>query len=71
MDNRLIERLWKSVKYEDVYVRNYLDALALGRGLGSWFRDYNNHRPHEVLNHATHGEVDRDQRAHGSFISGR
>lgn len=39
MDNRLIERLWKSVKYEDVYVRNYLGALELGRGLGSWFRE--------------------------------
>lgn len=52
-------------------MRNYLDAMELGRGLGSWFRDYNNHRPHEVLNHATHGEVYRDQRAHGSFILGR
>ena len=48
IDNRFIERLWRSVKYEDVYLRDYLDGLDLGRGLGQWFADYNESRPHQV-----------------------
>jgi putative transposase len=71
MDNRFIERLWRSVKYEDVYVRDYLDGLELGRGLGRWFDDYNNHRPHEALDYATPGEVYRDPGAHGAILTGR
>ena len=71
MDNRFIERLWRSVKYEDVYVRDYLDGLELGRGLGRWFDDYNHHRPHEALDYATPGEVYRDPGAHGAIMTGR
>ncbi|MBL9136291.1 MAG: IS3 family transposase, partial [Verrucomicrobiales bacterium] len=39
MDNRFIERLWRSVKYEDVYLQDYLDGLELGRGLARWFKE--------------------------------
>ena len=58
MDNRFIERLWRSVKYEDVYLNDYDDGLALGRGLGRWFADYNRIRPHQALGYAT-PEADR------------
>jgi putative transposase len=34
MDNRFIERLWRSVKYEEIYLNDYLDGLEAGRGLG-------------------------------------
>lgn len=66
MDNRFIERLWRSVKYEDVYVQDYLDGLELGRGLGRWFRDYNHLRPHQALEYATPGDVYRDPGAFGA-----
>jgi len=52
MDNRFIERLWRSVKYEDVYLNDYGDGLAAGRGLGRWFGDYNEVRPHQSLGNA-------------------
>jgi putative transposase len=49
MDNRCIERLWRSVKYEDIYLNDYGDGLAAGRGLARWFLDYNEWRPHQSL----------------------
>ena len=66
MDNRMIERLWRSVKYEDIYLRDYLDGLELGRGVTRWFGEYNESRPHQSLNYATPGEVYRDPGAHGA-----
>ncbi len=66
MDNRMIERLWRSVKYEDIYLQDYLDGLELGRGLSRWFVDYNQTRPHQSLGYATPGEVYGDPGAHGA-----
>jgi putative transposase len=53
IDNRFIERLWRSVKYEDIYINDYGDGLSAGRGLGMWFEKYNNQRPHQALGNAT------------------
>jgi len=53
MDNRFIERLWWSTKYEDVYLNDYGDGLAAGRGLTQWFERYNTQRPHQALDYAT------------------
>jgi putative transposase len=53
MDNRFIERLWWSTKYEDVYLNDYGDGLAAGRGLTQWFGRYNTQRPHQALDYAT------------------
>jgi len=53
IDNRFIERLWRSVKYEDVYLNDYGDGLSCGRGLSRWFEDYNEARPHQSLGNAT------------------
>lgn len=49
MDNVLIERLWWSVKYEDVYLRAYETPQELQRGLARWFARYNGYRPHAAL----------------------
>jgi putative transposase len=57
LDNRFIERLWRSVKYEDIYVQDYADGLEAGRGLGRWFEDYNQARPHQAWDYATPAEV--------------
>jgi putative transposase len=71
MDNRFIERLWRSLKYEDVYLQDYLDGLELGRGMGRWFKEYNQIRPHQALEYATPGDVYNDPAAHGAQASRR
>jgi putative transposase len=53
IDNRFIERLWRSVKYEDVYLNDYGDGLAADRGLRWYFQRYNTSRPHQALDNAT------------------
>ena len=66
MDNRFVERLLRSVKYEDIYVQDYGDGLAAGRGLGRWFDSYNQERPHQALDYATPADVYFDPGAHGA-----
>jgi putative transposase len=56
-DNIFIERLWWSLKYEDVYVRDYLDGAATRVGLDRYFRFYNTNRPHQALDDRTPAEV--------------
>jgi len=66
MDNRMIERLWRSVKYEDIYLRDYADGRELGRGLSRWFKEYGELRPHQSLGNACPADVYRDPAAHGA-----
>ena len=53
MDNVFIERLWRSLKYEDIYLREYATLEELQNGLERWFSQYNNWRPHEALGNFT------------------
>ena len=57
LDNVFIERLWWSVKYEEVYPRCYADGHELHRGLGAYFGYYNNERRHTALDKRTPAEV--------------
>ena len=57
MDNVFVERLWRSVKYEDVYLRGYEVVPELQRGLDRYFRFYNEERPHQSLEGRTPWEV--------------
>ena len=57
LDNIFVERLWRSVKYEDVYLRDYQTVPELDAGLGSYFRFYNQERPHQSLDYRTPAEV--------------
>jgi len=57
LDNVFIERLWWSVKYEDVYPKSYDDGHELYRGLGVYFDYYNNERNHSSLDKRTPAEV--------------
>lgn len=66
LDNRFIERLWRSVKQEDIYLQDHGDGLAARRGLARWFEDYNEVRPHQALGHATPAEVYHSPEAHGA-----
>ena len=56
-DNLFIERLWRSVKYEEVYLKAYDDARDARINLGNYFRFYNNQRPHQALDYRTPAEV--------------
>ena len=66
MDNRFIERLWRSVKQEDIYVQDYGDGLTAQRGLTRWFGEYNEERPHQALHYATPGEWYRSPESYGA-----
>ena len=66
LDNRFIERLWRSVKQEDIYLQDYGDGLSAGRGLARWFAQYNEERPHQALAYATPAEWYLDPAAHGA-----
>jgi len=53
VDNVFVERLWRSVKYEDVYLRAYETPAALRNGLTHYFQFYNRDRRHQALNRQT------------------
>lgn len=57
LDNAFIERLWWTVKYEDVYPKVYADGHSLHRGLTRYFEYYNNERKHSALDKKTPAEV--------------
>ena len=57
MDNVFIERLWKSVKYEDIYLKAYNSITEVRRGLTAWFDRYNTQRRHQGLDDRTPDEV--------------
>jgi putative transposase len=56
-DNLFIERLWRSVKYEEVYLKAYQDGREARTGLGNYFRFYNTERPHQTHGYRTPAEV--------------
>lgn len=53
MDNIFTERLWRSVKYEEVYLKNYDSVLDAKDGLSRYFTTYNHRRLHQALNYRT------------------
>ncbi len=56
-DNLFIERLWRTVKYEEVYLKAYQDGRAARIGIGDYFRFYNTERPHQALGYRTPAKV--------------
>jgi putative transposase len=56
-DNIFIERLWRSVKYEEVYLNDYRDVRHAYERLGSYFTHYNEERPHQSLGYQTPAEM--------------
>jgi putative transposase len=59
LDNVFVERLWRSVKYEDIYIKDYERVPELESGLRAYFRFYDEDRPHQSLEYRTPGEVYR------------
>ena len=62
-DNIFVERLWRSVKYEEVYLKDYQDVLETRAGIGRYFEFYNQGRPHQALGYRTPREVYSGQEA--------
>jgi putative transposase len=56
-DNVFVERLWRTVKYEDVYLRGYESVPELATGLAAYFAFYNDERLHQSLGYQTPAEV--------------
>jgi putative transposase len=65
LDNVFVERLWRSVKYEDVYLYGYETVPQLHQGLGRYFPYYNEERLHQSLDYRTPGAVYREKRRAG------
>lgn len=57
IDNVFIERLWRSVKYEDIYLRDYCEPVELHTGMGKYFSFYNTQRLHSSLEYNPPFEV--------------
>jgi putative transposase len=57
LDNIFAERLWRSVKYEDIYLKDYETVPTLDGGLQDYFYFYNYERPHQSLGYRVPGEV--------------
>ena len=68
MDNVVIERLWRALKYEDVHLKGYADGREAKAGIGACFAFSNQQRLHQALGYRTPMAVWRDgaaPRAHG------
>jgi putative transposase len=61
LDNVFIERLWRSVKYEEVYLRDYADGWETEASLAAYFRFYDHQRIHQSLGYQTPAAVYRPQ----------
>ena len=57
MDNVFIERLWRSLKHEDIYLKGYSDGREARAGIGEWINFYNERRLHQALGYRTPAAV--------------
>jgi putative transposase len=57
LDNIFIERLWRSLKYEEVYIKAYGSVAEARAGIGGWLVFYNDERPHQAMGYRTPREV--------------
>ncbi len=65
LDNVFVERLWRGVKQEDIYLKGYDAVPALQAGLARYFPFYNEERPHQALDYCTPAEVYRSGKRAG------
>src|ERR1700736_4049539 len=67
MDNIFVERLWRSLKYEEVYLHAYATVAEAKAGIGAWLDFYNTERQHQSLGYRTPWRIYRE----GLWICGR
>jgi putative transposase len=71
LDNVFVERLWRSLKYEEVYLKAHENVSELECGVSNWLRFYNHERPHQSLGYRTPAEVYRGVEQSGDPIERR
>ena len=64
MDNVFVERLWRSVKYEEVYLKAYESVAEARARIAAYLRFYNSERPHQTLDYRTPAQVFEEGRNH-------
>ena len=57
LDNIFVERLWRSVKYEEVYLKAYQNGIEARLGIGAYLDFYNRERPHQAVGYRTPSQV--------------
>ena len=57
MDNVFTERLWRTVKYEDIYLKEYATVVELEWGISAYFTFYNHQRPHQSLGYQAPSQI--------------
>ncbi|WP_242649366.1 IS3 family transposase [Syntrophomonas wolfei] len=57
LDNIFIERVWRSLKWEDIFLKNYETPREVRHGVNNWFQTYNYGRPHQSLKYQTPAQV--------------
>lgn len=62
LDNVFIERLWRTVKYEEIYLKDYPNVVDLEQGLERYFEFYSRERRHQGLGYRTPWDVFHDRR---------
>ncbi len=67
-DNIFVERLWRSLKYEDIYLKAYATLPELLLGLIAYFSFYNYERPHQALDYQTPDQVYSSAQGGGALI---
>ena len=67
-DNIFVERLWRNVKYEDIYLKGYATVGELLLGLSEYFALYNSERPHQSLQYKTPDAVYASASGGGAMI---
>ena len=60
-DNVFVERLWRSIKYEEVYLKAYQNGSEARKGIGAYLAFYNQERPHQALGYRTPGQVFQEE----------
>jgi putative transposase len=68
MDNIFVERLWRSLKYEEVFLKAYGSVGEARAGIGGWIAFYNDRRPHQALGYRTPRDI--FEGVAGSFAAG-
>ena len=67
MDNIFVERLWRSLKYEEIYLHAYATVAEARAGIGAWLSFYNEERQHQSLGYRTPRQIYQE----GLWICGR
>lgn len=68
LDNIFVERLWRNIKYEDIYMKGYGNMRELHLGVGAYFTFYNSERPHQSLGYKTPDAVYQSGQGGGAKI---